>query len=655
MSQERLSYEALKSQNERLKQRIRELEQNEQRIRQIEEKKQDTETIFRKISENLQEGLFRTEKGIFTYVNQAVCQITGYRKDELIGMPAWNLACEDKREEIKNNFTKKAQNKDKTPVEICTQRKDNSLVWAEVRFSHFLGERNIFGLIIDITERKKAEASLRESEERYRTIVENTTDSLIIHDFKGKITFANDNACQLLEYPREELMVTGLESIHSPKVRPSIEKMIENEAWEDQTLLETELISKQGLTIPVEISSKIISYKGEGNIQTFIRDITKRKQAEEALRESEEIFRTFVNHSSDGIRMADENGKIFFVNKAHNEIMGYSREEAIGTYIWDFTFKILPEEKKSKNKYLAIKENFIAVIKGQADHLFNKPYIIKAKSKKGKIVHIQEVAFKIKTSQGLRFGAIIRDITQLKKQEEELRELNATKDKLFSIIAHDLRNPFNSILGFSELALKNIKNQKYDKLERYCENVYHSARQSYDLLNNLLYWSRIQRGKMDFQPEELNLTSVVTKLADLFKGNLEEKDIDLSTEVEPNLTVHADRFMFETILRNLLSNAIKFTPKQGKITLKASKNNKETIISVLDTGVGIKPEAAEKLFRVEGHQSTPGTQKEKGTGLGLILCKEFVEKQGGEIWVESEINRGSTFSFTIPFRGRTGE
>jgi signal transduction histidine kinase len=280
---------------------------------------------------------------------------------------------------------------------------------------------------------------------------------------------------------------------------------------------------------------------------------------------------------------------------------------------------------------------------------------MKAQSKEGKIIHIQEVAFKIKTSQGLRFGAIIRDITQLKKQEEELRELNATKDKLFSIIAHDLRNPFNSILGFSELALKNIKNQKYDKLERYCENVYHSARQSYDLLNNLLYWSRIQRGKIDFQPEELNLTYVVTKLADLFKGNLEEKDIDFSTEVEPNLTVHADRFMFETILRNLLSNAIKFTPKQGKITLKASKNDKETIISVLDTGVGIKPEAAEKLFRVEGHLSTPGTQKEKGTGLGLILCKEFVEKHEGKIWVESEINRGSTFSFTIPFRGRTGE
>jgi PAS domain S-box-containing protein len=618
--------------------------------KRIEEKEQDTETIFRKISENLQEGLFRTEKGIFTYVNQAVCQITGYREDELIGMPAWNLACEDKRAEIKNNFTKKAQNKDKTPVEICTQRKDNTLVWAEVRFSHFLGERDIFGFILDITERKKAEASIRESEERYRTIVENTNDSLIIHDFRGKINFVNDNACQLLGYPRKELLEAGLELIHSPKVRPSIERMIENEAWEDQTLLETELISKQGLTIPVEISSKIISYKGEGNIQTFIRDITKRKQAEQALQESEEMFRTFVSHSSDGIRMADENGKIFFVNEAHEKITGYHEKEVIGQYIWDLAYLMLPEERKTQDQYESIKKAMTDAINGCSEQSFDQPHIINARTRQGHTVQIQEVAFKINTTQGLRLGAIIRDITRLKKQEEELRKLNATKDKLFSIIAHDLRNPFNSILGFSELVMKNVKNQKYDKLERYCENIYHSARQSYDLLNNLLQWSRVQRGKMDFQPEELNLASVVNQITDLMKGNMEEKDIDFCTKVETDLTVHADRFMFETILRNLFSNAIKFTCSQGRITIKAYQQEKQTVISVQDTGVGMPQETADKLFNIESTFSTPGTNKEKGTGLGLILCRDFVEKHGGTIWVESEVNRGSTFSFTIPFR-----
>ncbi|MFP4622518.1 MAG: ATP-binding protein [Bacteroidales bacterium] len=347
--------------------------------------------------------------------------------------------------------------------------------------------------------------------------------------------------------------------------------------------------------------------------------------------------------------MADENGKIIFVNRAHEKITGYREDEVVGQNIWDIAYLMLPEERKTQDQYEGIKRVMSDAINGRSEYSFDQPHIINAQTSQGHAIQIQEVAFKIKTSQGTRFGAIIRDITRLKNQEKELRELNATKDKLFSIIAHDLRNPFNSILGFSELALKNIKNRNYDKLEKYCETVYQSARQSFDLLNNLLHWSRVQRGKMDFQPETLNMSSLLDKITGLIKANLEEKNIAFSKTVESDLAVYADRFMLGTILRNLLSNAIKFTHSQGSIDIKAYREEKQTVVSVQDTGVGMPQETADKLFNIENTFSTPGTNKEKGNGLGLILCKEFVEQHGGKIWVESEINKGSVFSFTIPF------
>ncbi|MEF8810596.1 MAG: PAS domain-containing sensor histidine kinase [Bacteroidales bacterium] len=649
MQDDEPSRETLRKENEHLKKRIRELEQKELEA---------SEKYYQNIYHNIPVMLHSIDsEGKIIEVSNHWLETTGYQRYEVINRPSTDFLTEDSKQYAKNvalpDFFRKGYAKN-VPYQLVKKNGEIMDVLLSAISEHdesgnFLRSIAVFH---DITERKKAETSLRESEERYRTIVENTNDALIIHDFKGTITFANDNACQLLGYSREELLKTGLELIHSPNARPSIERFIKNEAWEEQILLETELISKQDLIIPVEISSKIISYKDEGEIQTFIRDITKRKQAEQALRESEEMFRTFVNHSSDGIRMADENGKIIFVNKAHEKITGYREDEVVGQTIWDFMFLLVPEARKNQEKYEGIKKGLTDVIKGRADYLFDQPYVINAQTRKGHSIYIQDIVFKIETSHGKRFGAILRDITQLKKQEEELRELNATKDKLFSIIAHDLRNPFNSILGFSELALKNIKNRNFDNLERYCETVYQSARHSFDLLNNLLHWSRVQRGKMDFQPETLDMSSLLDKITELMKANLGEKNIAFSKTVEPDLAVYADRFMLETILRNLLSNAIKFTHNQGSIDIKAYREEKQTVVSVQDTGVGMPQETADKLFYIENTFSTPGTNKEKGNGLGLILCKEFVEQHGGKIWVESEVSRGSTFSFTIPFDNR---
>jgi signal transduction histidine kinase len=236
----------------------------------------------------------------------------------------------------------------------------------------------------------------------------------------------------------------------------------------------------------------------------------------------------------------------------------------------------------------------------------------------------------------------------LKESEAQLRELNATKDKFFSIIAHDLKTPFNAIIGFSELLVVQVKNKDYDEAEKYAEIIQHSSQRAMELLRNLLEWSRSQTGRMEYHPEQVNLVQIINDTLTLLRDYSQQKTISISRKLPDHIQAFADKDMISTILRNLISNAIKFTSPCGDIVLAAEQKQDELIISVKDTGIGIKKEDLEKLFRIDVSHSTTGTLNEKGTGLGLILCKDFVEKHKGRIWAESEPGVGSTFYFTIP-------
>jgi signal transduction histidine kinase len=237
---------------------------------------------------------------------------------------------------------------------------------------------------------------------------------------------------------------------------------------------------------------------------------------------------------------------------------------------------------------------------------------------------------------------------QLRMQSIELRELNASKDKFFSIIAHDLRSPFNSIIGFSEILLENAQVRNYDVYEEYTQIILNSARRAMDLLSNLMEWSRSQTGRINFNPESFEMANFIEEIGLLFTEVAKQKSIQIVREINESVPVYADKDMISTILRNLVSNAIKFTYFGGKITISVQDNPEELIVSISDSGVGMKKEKIDGLFHIEHNTSTKGTNNEKGTGLGLILCKEFVEKHEGRIWVESELGKGSVFSFTIP-------
>ena len=237
---------------------------------------------------------------------------------------------------------------------------------------------------------------------------------------------------------------------------------------------------------------------------------------------------------------------------------------------------------------------------------------------------------------------------KVEQRTQELRELNATKDKFFSIIAHDLKNPFNTLLGFTELMLDSLEDFDYEKIREFISIIADTSKHSYALLENLLEWSRSQTGRIQMKPETIDLYKLVEENIDFLLNQAGNKKIKLVNGVASPAHVHADANMLNTVVRNLISNAIKYTGEGGSITVSAIEKDGMVETSVADTGMGIKPENLEKLFRIDVNFSTKGTANEIGTGLGLILCKEFITRNEGKIWVESELGKGSTFKFTLP-------
>jgi two-component system, sensor histidine kinase and response regulator len=272
--------------------------------------------------------------------------------------------------------------------------------------------------------------------------------------------------------------------------------------------------------------------------------------------------------------------------------------------------------------------------------------------------HAGEVLARIEThltihrlQQGLHAEVIRRT-----QAEEELRilnqllaEANASKDTFFSIIAHDLRSPFTGLLGLTEAIIEDFARYTPEKLMLLLRRIHDSAEQTYALLNNLLMWSRLERGLMECERQTFSLSDMVERIFRLFTVHAERKQIALHTHVPPGMTVYADQMMMDTILRNLLSNALKFTDVDGTVSVSAHPNVDGMVeIRVTDTGMGMNQKTMQTLFRIEHKQSRRGTAGETGTGLGLILCKELVEKNGGTIGVESEVGKGTTFWLTIP-------
>ncbi len=385
----------------------------------------------------------------------------------------------------------------------------------------------------------------------------------------------------------------------------------------------------------------------------MIEDVTEHKLAEDALEAAEEKYRRLVEETSDTIYSTDRSGHFTYVNPSAVDITGYAEQELVGMV---FKNLIHPD-------WLGYVQDFYYKQRAEALPKTSLEFPIITKQSKIRWVS-QTLNAIIKDDRFEGVHGTVRDITEHKQAEYELdesreryRELSKdlkiavnTKDKFFSIMAHDLKGPLAAFSALAKLFATNFNKFTLAEMKDMIEQLHTSSSQTYKLLENLLDWSRLQLGRMEFNPEAVNVFELLQENIEILKSQADGKDLSIINSASSINSVFADRNMLTTIVRNLIANAIKFTPRGGEIVLssKVDEEQSDVVISVSDTGIGIPSEIIASIFNIGSKRNTLGTEGEASTGLGLTLCKEFVEKNRGRIWVKSAVGKGNTFSFALP-------
>ena len=484
------------------------------------------------------------------------------------------------------------------------------------------------------------------SELAFRNSIESSLSSgIAIVDDEGRQTYVNPSFCKLFGWSAKELTGKTTPYVYWPvdqlqAIGEAFQLTLANKAPKEgfELIFET----KGGVRIPVQV---IITpfYDGKQRIGWLanVIDITERKRAEDALIRSRQLL-------SEAEKIGKVGGWEFDIDTMEQTWT----EEVYKLHEISQLFN--PDVEKGIDFYTPESRPIIEKAVQRAIE-FGEPFdleleIITANKNLRNVHAIGKADLKHRKVYGF-----FQDITGRKKAEEEimlknaeLLKLNATKDKFFSIIAHDLRSPFNSILGFSELLLDQISQKNYEGTENYAQIIKKSSGQAMKLLMNLMDWSRSQTGRMALNPEYFDLVDLINETTLLSFEIFQQKELSIKKKLPESAMVYADKNMISTVLRNLFSNAAKFSHPGGSVTISVKKQPNELTISLSDTGIGIEESRLDNLFLIGESYSTKGTQNEKGTGLGLILCKEFVDRNEGENWIESEVGKGSTFYFTLP-------
>lgn len=357
------------------------------------------------------------------------------------------------------------------------------------------------------------------------------------------------------------------------------------------------------------------------------------------INEPEDRFMLLIHVLGEGVGIVDQNEMFTLANEAAEEIFQVGKGELIGRCVKDFLTdegieQVVKETSKRKE---GIKSSY-------------ELEIITAKNEK-RIIIITATPYLNKEQNFEGSLGVFRDITERKRMEHELISLNADKDMFMQILAHDLRGPFSGLMSYSDMLLKNFRKLNEDKIEKQLTHINRTSKATHGLLEDLLIWSKSQAGKLPFEPLELDLAAIAADVISEKIGNAELKQITIESIIPDNTHIYADKNMLKTILRNLISNAIKFTNRNGKVSIKAAEDSDGTVITVSDTGIGISAEDISKLWNAAKPHTTEGTENESGTGLGLLLCKEFTEKHGGTIEVKSEFGKGTDFIISFPKTG----
>jgi len=551
----------------------------------------------------------------------------------------------------------------KQPVEWCpmarmieSSHKESSVAqigdrWCEISLDPVVNdEGTLIGavhVITDITERKKVERELKESEERFKTLFEVAPASIVYSDLNANILFCNKQFLKLHGIKRPEMInKTNITKFFSkqdlPKLKNELQKSIDGRAPDPTEYI---MLKEDGSEFIAEASSIAVRDKN-GIIVGLIgvaQDITERKKAEQQLKESEEKFRTIAERTFMGILIIQDDF-VKYANEALLRMFEYSQKEIVNWKMDDLTKLIDSDDLPFLREY---REHLRS-----GDKSFKPYYSYKVFTKSGKIKWIDQFSKEILYKGKLAELITIMDITEKKEAEKELIKLNNMKSELLRRTSHELKTPLVSIKGFSDLLLELHRGKLDDYVIRTLEQIRTGCNRLESLVNDILKTAELESGTVELKKSKEDLSLLIKIGMNELEGLSELRNHTINLEISDSLICSIEKEQIYNVITNILSNAIKFTPSNGKIEVKSEINNDFVIISIKDNGIGFTKEEKTQIFKQFGKIERYGQGYDvisEGSGLGLYISKRIIEMHGGEIWVQSEgRDKGSTLYFSLP-------
>ena len=574
--------------------------------------------------------------GNLVEANPAFSSMLGYSAAEIMKLRVSDWDVKWSEEEI----CVKIEELMKRPATFETRhrRKDGTVLDVLINSASVVldGQKYLYSSSRDITELKRSVQSVEQTKRNYRTFFNTVDDFLWVLDFQSKIMYTNNTSIRRLGYSFDELSGKSVLMVHPQNLKDEVELAVKDMLNGTVDFCTFPLMTKSGFQIPVETRVSQGFWDGNPVIFGVSKDITKIKLSEEKFSKS-----FYLNPSACGLSELTT-GKYVEVNHAFETFFGFDKHEVIGKTASELGIL-------SKERIDWIKNN-----SDVAERIVNAEAELKTKSGETKYVLLSSEKITVQNER-YRF-TVVNDITEriladreIKSKNEELVKANNEKDKFYSIIAHDLRSPFNAFLGFTSLLAEDYDSMSKDEVKEFFKAMNTSAINLFSLLENLLEWSRMQRGLKELKAVSFSLSQSISNNLQFLTGTATKKGVEISYRIPGNLSVFADENMFGSIIRNLVSNSLKFTPKGGKVIVSAKSTTSDMVeISVKDTGIGMSSQIKEHLFELGTQSGRRGTEGEPSTGLGLLLVSDFINIHGGRIWVDSVEGDGTTFYFTIP-------
>jgi PAS domain S-box-containing protein len=630
-----------------------------ERRRRLESELHRSEQRFHLLVENLPDVLWIADaKGETLYYSSNLENVLGYKAEELVGRPDFwekNIHPDDYLKVI-SRYSAFVDENYQFEVEYRLRHKNGSFLWisekAISKFEHD-GIQYCCGRISDITAAKLIDLKLSESEQQFRTLFEqNPFGVIIIDNGDQKILRANPAMTQMLGYQGNELLGKSIRDITPKEDIKEEQTPSTTDALQSKNVfgVEKRLYRKDGDLIWVNITSSNINDDEGKSLYGFsiVENITEKKQIQDKFAREHNLLVSLMENVPDLIFFKDKNGKYINTNQA---ALSFFEKLGIPDPIGMTDADIVSTYGKYSD---TVSDDIDIMLSGIP--VINKVEKIEFVSEE--VIWLSSTKIPILSPDGKNdiLVGILRNITErieneikLKQYAQELKDLNISKDKFVSILAHDLKNPFNAILGFSSVLMEEYNDYTDQERIHFIKNIKQSAENTFSLIENILEWSRSQTGRIDFNPDYCDLSKIIEECIRSLKPSLDVKGVKVTCNVNEGTPVFVDENMMKTVLRNLISNAFKFSKKNSNITINSRSLNYDMIeVSVEDEGIGIPEDALDRLFKIDDSYRREGTEGEQGTGLGLILCKEFIEKNGGLIWVNSQEGKGSKFLFSIP-------